>query len=166
MSLPNRKYFDHSIPPWIDQGSIFFLTVCCQKRNENQLCVSGVSKVILNAAKFYHEKDRWYVWVILLMPDHLHALVSIGLQDDLSKIVKEWKGFTAKKSGIKWQRGFFDHRLRSDENLQQKEWYIRNNPVRQNLVSKPEDWVFIWTPQIAVEQDCLTLPRNQSCSGS
>jgi putative transposase len=41
-----------------------------------------------------------------------------------------------------WQRGFFDHVLRNDENYGQKWNYIRENPVRAGLVNNAEDWPY------------------------
>jgi len=41
-----------------------------------------------------------------------------------------------------WQRGCFDRLLRSDENLQRKWIYVMDNPVRQGLVQKAEDWPY------------------------
>jgi hypothetical protein len=41
-----------------------------------------------------------------------------------------------------WQRGFFDHVLRSEESYGQKWNYVRDNPVRGGLVEKTEDWPY------------------------
>jgi hypothetical protein len=40
-----------------------------------------------------------------------------------------------------WQRGFFDHVLRSDESYAEKWNYVRANPVRAGLVNDP-DWPY------------------------
>jgi len=39
-----------------------------------------------------------------------------------------------------WQRGFFDHLLRSEESYSEKWNYVRNNPVRAGLVASGDDW--------------------------
>ena len=39
-----------------------------------------------------------------------------------------------------WQRGFFDHLLRSEESYEEKRDYVLNNPVRAGLVEKSKDW--------------------------
>jgi hypothetical protein len=39
-----------------------------------------------------------------------------------------------------WQRGFFDHLLRSSESYSEKWNYVRENPVRAGLVSHANDW--------------------------
>ena len=41
-----------------------------------------------------------------------------------------------------WQRGFFDHLLRSDESYTQKWNYVRDNPVRAGLVTNADDWPY------------------------
>ena len=41
-----------------------------------------------------------------------------------------------------WQRGFFDHLLRSDESYGQKWDYVRDNPVRAGLVANAQDWPY------------------------
>jgi putative transposase len=41
-----------------------------------------------------------------------------------------------------WQRGFFDHLLRSEESYAQKWDYVRENPVRAQLVERVEDWPY------------------------
>jgi putative transposase len=41
-----------------------------------------------------------------------------------------------------WQKGFFDHVMRSEESYSEKWLYVAENPVRKHLVSRPEDWPF------------------------
>ena len=48
----------------------------------------------------------------------------------------------ARTTSIKWQRNYFDHRVRKDESLVEKADYILNNPVRARLVTCAEEWPF------------------------
>jgi len=41
-----------------------------------------------------------------------------------------------------WQKGFFDHVLRSEESYEEKWHYVRENPVRAGLVKDREEWPF------------------------
>ena len=41
-----------------------------------------------------------------------------------------------------WQRGFFDHILRSDESYGDKWNYVLENPARAGLVTKADDWPY------------------------
>jgi hypothetical protein len=42
-----------------------------------------------------------------------------------------------------WQRGFFDHVLRSEESYGEKWQYVRENLVRAGLVKNWQDWPFL-----------------------
>ena len=76
------------------------------------------------------------------MPDHLHMLATFGPDASMEKVIRNWKRYTASHVGIRWQRDFFDHRLRSDESFEEKAAYILHNPVRAGLVARIEDWPY------------------------
>ncbi|MBI5767615.1 MAG: transposase [Verrucomicrobia bacterium] len=143
MVLPQRRWLFHSAPSWVHSAT-YFITICCQIRGTDQLCAPATSSKLLAAMSHYQTAQRWHVFVWVLMPDHLHAIVSLPTEESLTKTVAAWKRFTAREAGIAWQRGFFDHRLRSDESLEEKAHYIRMNPVRNGLVAHPADWPHIW----------------------
>ena len=82
-------------------------------------------------------------------------LVSFPSAKPMARVIAEWKKFIARTIGIRWQRDFFDHRLRKEENFRAKEDYIRMNPVRAGLVSKPEDWPYVWMPTAGCGQPAL-----------
>ena len=78
------------------------------------------------------------------MPDHLHGIISFNPLIGMRKTVSDWKRYCARHLGVRWQRDFFDHRLRRAEGYIEKAHYIRMNPVRAGLVERPEDWPFVW----------------------
>ena len=83
------------------------------------------------------------------MPDHLHALAE-GLSDDsdlpaFMKLFKqcssyEWK---SRYGGPLWQRSYFEHVLRDDEDTIAVARYILDNPVRAGLVREPLDYPYL-----------------------
>jgi REP element-mobilizing transposase RayT len=86
----------------------------------------------------------------VIMPDHLHLF--IALDDELMTLSRWMKSLknTISKSlrdanvpSPHWQKGFFDHVLRSGESYSQKWEYVRENPVRAGLVSRWEDWPYL-----------------------
>jgi len=115
----------------------------------NQLCTRPVAEVLFESIEFRQAALRWHVRLALLMPDHLHMLVSFPLQEALPRVVANFKECTAKRVALEWQRDFFDHRLRGDESLDEKASYIRMNPVRARLVACAELWPWVWTPASA-----------------
>lgn len=80
------------------------------------------------------------------MPDHLHALLSFGQTEAMSDVIGDWKHFQARKHGVIWKEGYFDHRLRDDERGEQKSDkmnYIRQNPVASGLCTRTEGWPWV-----------------------
>ena len=84
-----------------------------------------------------------------LMPDHVHCLVDSGEGDmSLSAWVRNLKGLATKlirplagKPPL-WQRGFYDHIVRSDESIPALAEYVIHNPVRAGLVETAEAYPF------------------------
>jgi len=62
-------------------------------------------------------------------------LVGIPGDASLSNLVRDFKRITARIAGIRWQRNFFDHRLRHDESETEKYDYLCQNPVRAGLAT-------------------------------
>jgi putative transposase len=141
-----RKRLDHTTHFAGRFGAIYFITICCQRRGSNQLCYDATAAVLANTAHIYHERCRWNLDLLLLMPDHLHALIGVDGQTSLSQLIRDYKRITAKIAGIRWQRNFFDHRLRHDESLAEKFAYICQNPVRAGLVRNEHDWPYTFIP--------------------
>ena len=102
-----------------------------------------VAGVLLESAEFYADKGRWFVHLFLLMPDHIHALISFPKDEVMSKVIGDWKRYQARQLGIWWQDNFFDHRIRNDAEYFEKAAYIRRNPVAKGLCMTPEEWSWL-----------------------
>ncbi len=89
--------------------------------------------------------NRWEIECGIIMPDHVHLLASPFHRDEsISNLVTYLKRNSRSQVNgkWKWQEGFFDHLLRSDESAEQKWKYIRDNPVRAGLVKNWNDWPY------------------------
>ena len=104
----------------------------------------------------HDNEERFNLHAAVIMPDHVHLLLT-PLRDEhgwpysLPAILKLIKGTSARSlnklldsSGPIWQEESFDQVLRSNESLEKKLEYIRQNPVRRRLVQKPEDYRWLW----------------------
>jgi putative transposase len=140
---PVRKWLGHAVPNWVDHG-IFFITINCRQRGAQPLLDDAVASTIRDSSLIYHEK-RWWIHLWLIMPDHLHALLSFPHNESMINVVGDWKRFVSRTTGIDWQKGFFDHRLRKEESFDEKAHYIRMNPVRKDLVTTPDQWPYVWS---------------------
>jgi REP element-mobilizing transposase RayT len=84
-------------------------------------------------------------WVI--MPDHIHWLLVLGdlpLQV-LMQQLKSRSAIAINKSHLArhkrlWQKGFHDHALRREEDLQAAARYVVANPLRAGLVRRLADY--------------------------
>jgi REP element-mobilizing transposase RayT len=144
--LPQRRRLVHTPPDWVETGSIFFLTICCAQRGDNSLAKPDIFEVVVSATQHTIRAQKWWMHLLVAMPDHLHAIVSFSQQKPMDALVRDWKRFIAKTAHVGWQDGFFEHRLRSDESLDEITSYILMNPVRAGITKTPEDWPYCWIP--------------------
>ena len=122
------------------------------------LCIMDRKHVFTNDKIFYTmekflikslEKFDCSSLVHLFMPDHCHITIEgCSEEADLWNCIVDFKqrsGFwlAKQKCGhglqprIRWQKDFYDHILRKDEDVEKHVMYILNNPVRKGIV---EDW--------------------------
>jgi putative transposase len=147
MELPfSGKRLPHEIPLWVNpHQEIYFITINCRERFRNQLALPGMAEKLLETVRHRQEIFLWWPHVFLLMPDHLHALLSFPPSGKpIRLVISKWKEWTAKETGVAWQSDYFEHRLRHDESRRQKVDYILENPVREKLVERLEDWPFVY----------------------
>ena len=134
------------LPRLFPSNPVFFVTLCTYRR-QRVLATAVHTSFIRFAERAYADRNI-VVGRYVIMPDHIHLFVSgsddfelgrwIGtLKQSLTKSVTHEKA-----SGPSWQRGFFDHVLRSEESYGQKWNYVRDNPVRAGLVEKADDWPY------------------------
>jgi len=138
--MPTRQTLTHTPPSFIPDGVWFFITICCELRHQNQLCLPSLSAALLADAARYHHQTSWRLHLFLLMPDHLHAILAFPPGTAMATTIGNWKRLTARLHGVHWQRNFFDHRLRPEDGFELKSRYIRENPVRAGLVAHQGDW--------------------------
>jgi len=149
-AMPTRRILPHEPPRSVDPArEIWFITVCCQRRDAAQLTLPAISQALLESVGWRVQQHHWYARLFLFMPDHCHALLSFPAERVWTRTIRDWKHWTSVRLGIHWQREFFDHRLRSDESFGEKAEYIAQNPVRAGLVTRAEDWPHVWRSQDA-----------------
>ena len=86
-------------------------------------------------------------WVVL--PDHFHCVIE-SAADSPSQIMRHLKlSFSTRlrnrlhvRSGRVWQYRFWDHVIRSQEDLNRHIDYVHYNPVKHGLVASPGMWPY------------------------
>jgi REP element-mobilizing transposase RayT len=142
--LPRRKQPVHH-PLHLNAGRnpIIFLTVCTRERKP----VLANPNVHQALHKAWGSSTRWLVGRYVILPDHLHLFCAPTTenQESLSDWVMYWKRSVSKSvPEIKswWQSDFWDRQLRTGENYSSKWEYVRNNPVRHDLVNLWSEWPY------------------------
>ena len=92
---------------------------------------------------------KWYgLFVVgyVVMPEHIHLLVSEPERATLAVVVQMLKQMIARKLGTSgapgpfWQRRYYDFNVWSERKRIEKLRYMHRNPVQRGLVDSPEDW--------------------------
>jgi putative transposase len=122
---------------------IYFVTICVNDRRK----VLATPEIFGAIQTSIPQLQTWHVWAGVVMPAHVHWVVSFVDDRELSvgDFSHGFKRTLRKQLGSpswKWQRGCFDRLLRSDEDVMSKWIYVRDNPVRHGFVQRAEDWPY------------------------
>ncbi len=130
---------------------IYLLTMVVRNR-QPVLANLAAGRSLVWALKNVQAKTTTLSYVI--MPDHFHWLMQLGEGGSLSGVVRDFKSASSRlvnrgrsETGNLWQKGYHDHALRSDEDMQAVARYIIANPLRAGLVKQVGDypwWDAVW----------------------
>ena len=120
-----------------------FVTFCCYHRRP-LLCTDASRRTFEVSLERVHRNFKLRVFAYVLMPEHVHLLLSEpdrGLLADVLKSLKQ--GVSRRLVGNAehfWQKRYYDFNIRHYPQFVEKLKYIHRNPVRRGLCLRPEDW--------------------------
>ena len=92
----------------------------------------------------------FHIDAIVILPNHLHCILRLPEGDsDYSSRWKEIKKYVSKRISKKhnknnenliWQRRFWEHLIRDENDWKRHMDYIHYNPVKHDYVNKPSLW--------------------------
>jgi REP element-mobilizing transposase RayT len=119
------RLFTNRWENWLDEGH-----GACPLRDVDARAIVEEVLRALDGAPDGYALDRF-----VIMPNHVHALVSPAQGQQLSRVTSTWKRVTAhrlnrllQRSGGFWQQESWDHLVRSAEHLDKYRRYIERNP--------------------------------------
>jgi putative transposase len=134
-------------------GGTFFFTVTLADRRSS-LLIDHISE--LRAAFRAGRRERPFtIDAIVILPDHLHAILTLPQGDaDFSARWRRIKGHFSSRMIVLgefskrhanedfalWQRRFWEHTIRDENDFARHVDYIHFNPVKHGLVSRVHDW--------------------------
>jgi putative transposase len=146
--------------PYIFGGTYFITQVTYQR--VPWLCSNIGRKALREAIEKVREKYPFTIEAFVLLPDHFHCLLTLPHDDsDFSVRLRLIKTYVTKyygqQLGIKrdisqsrqkrkesnlWQRRFWEHLIRNEQDFALHCNYIHNNPVHHGLCNNPTDWEY------------------------
>ena len=159
-------------------GGTYFFTLTLAERRGNDLLTRHIAEL---RAAFRQTLASHLVAIdaMVVLPDHLHCIWRLPAGDD--DFPTRWRliksGFSRQlpvterisasrrrnaERGI-WQRRYWEHLIRDDEDYRRHLDYIHYNPVKHGYVGDPKDWAFSslrrWMDRGAYPED-WTVPRG------
>jgi REP element-mobilizing transposase RayT len=97
----------------------------------------------------YHNEKKYKLISWVIMPNHVHLLITRYEGFSLEEIFHSIKSYTAheankilKRNGALWQHESYDRAIRNAEHFVNVIRYIEQNPVKAKLCERNEDWVY------------------------
>ena len=153
--MPNqlRRYYG--------AGYLHFITTSCYRR-QSLLQKPQNRDLLLEVLERVRRRYRFVIVGYVVMPEHVHLLLSEPERGDPSKVVQAIKqGFARRRlhklraandpgqgslwsaaldHGHIWQARFYDFVVFTEKKRVEKLRYIHRNPVKRGLCERPEDW--------------------------
>jgi REP element-mobilizing transposase RayT len=137
-ALPDKdSVFRKRIEAYLDQGY--------------GACLLGKPRVaaMVQTSLLHFDGERYRLSAWVVMPNHVHLLLTPQDGWPLSRIMKDMKSFTSREAnkllgrrGQFWMEDYFDRYVRDAKHFANAIAYIENNPVKAGLVKTASEWHF------------------------
>ena len=160
--LPTRKQNRLDLGVYREPGQFFVTTTTNDRKAWFQQ--PNIAEHCIDALRSACQDANFTLIAFCFMPDHVHFLVSAEGESDLVRLVKDFKQRTGwwfrnryQAGGLKasptspdsrsslWQKSFYDHILRREEDANQIVEYILENPVRAGLATSVNEYPYAWS---------------------
>ena len=129
-------------------GATYFVTTKAFQ-STSVFQVSSSAEVLIRKMVEYRDKGNYFLHEFVVMPNHLHLLITPGSSTSLERAMQLIKGGSSYEihrlrgtySQV-WQSGFHESRVRDSHDYKSKADYIFYNPVVAKLVDRPDEWLF------------------------
>jgi putative transposase len=121
----------------------FVTSVTAQRRSLFQ--VTETADLLQQTILDYHRQGRFLLHAFVIMPDHLHVLITPAPDVSLEKAMQYIKGgfsFRLKSRSEVWMRSFNESQIQTANKFRNCVRYIEENPVRRGLVLTAEAYPY------------------------
>lgn len=137
----------HRRLPRVDLPSHTYALTCCLDRRRRLLAEADLADALI--AVWVEARDRGDLVLhgYVVMPDHYHVLFTLTGASSVANVVRRAHSAFARPlrtrgfdGGRVWQRRFYDHVVRGEEDWRTELSYLHDNPVRAGLVEAAADY--------------------------
>jgi putative transposase len=123
------------------EGGLHFLTFSCHGRLP-YLASAAASDLFESTLEAIRRRYVFHVFGYVVMPEHVHLLVSEPQRAMLDRAILALKTSVAKRSDQRpfWLVRYYDFNVHSEAKRLEKLRYIHRNPVIRGLVCHPQEW--------------------------
>ena len=137
-------------------GYSYYLTIVTHGRNP--ILIDNIELL----RESFRESKRYFKYridAIVVLPDHIHMIITPQVADEYPRIVKSIKYYFSKHCKLDeeleqsasryrrkyrpiWQKRFYEHSIRDEKDYFRCLEYIRNNPMKHQYVEHNERWKY------------------------
>ncbi len=139
----------------VDGGSYFFTVNLQDRRSDLLVAQIGPLRDAVRAAR---RRCPFHIDAWVVLPDHMHCLwtlppgdaafplrwqmIKAGFSRAVPHTQQQRSSLVLKREVGIWQRHYWEHTIRDDEDYARHMDYIHFNPVKHRYVAHPAEWPF------------------------
>jgi putative transposase len=123
------------------------------------------AELLLRTLQDNRQKGRFQLHAYVIMPDHIHLLLTPAENVSLEKAMQYIKGgfsFQLKSAFDVWERSFKEHRIKDGQDYTHHLRYIEQNPVRANLSPTAQEFPYSSASSQQIDPKPRVLPFGGS----
>jgi len=138
-------------------GYSYYITMVTHRRNPLLIDHIELLRESFRESKCYF---RYSIDAIVVLPDHIHMIITPDNVHDYPKIIKaikynfsrhfnlqEEQSYSRYERRMKpiWQKRYYEHTIRDERDYLRCLEYIQNNPLKHQYIENNEQWEYIST---------------------
>ena len=139
-------------------GYSYFITITTHRRNP--ILIENI-ELLRESFRESKKKFNYNIDAIVIMPDHLHMVITPANCMEYPKIIGYIKAYFSRHCDEKyyiehtqsysryvnrhkavWQKRYYEHTIRGEKDMLEKITYMQKNPVKHGLVDNIRDWEY------------------------
>jgi putative transposase len=122
-------------------GDVHFLTFSCHGRLP-YFADPFTCELFEHSLDAARKRYVFHVFGYVIMPEHIHLLVSEPSRAKFDRAIQASKTSVAKQRPQRpfWLARYYDFNIHSEDKRKEKLRYLHRNPVARGLVERPEQW--------------------------